>query len=59
LKKIDVCRCGSGLEREPLYDGHGIFLDYACDRCRDNVLSRFRPDIEDRYECDEPIDEDY
>lgn len=53
------CNCGSGLEREAEYDGYGIFLTFVCDQCRADKMKRFRDDIKERYECDEPIEEDY
>lgn len=52
------CFCGSRLPKYPLYDGYGIFLTYACEKCEKKKLSEFRPDIGQRYECDEPIDSD-
>jgi hypothetical protein len=52
------CTCGSGEMAMPIYDGYNIFLTYACERCEKEKLSHFRPDIFDRYECDEPIEED-
>jgi hypothetical protein len=51
-----VCRCGSGKEQEAQYDGHGIFLCYTCEDCHADAMSRYRPDIMDAYECDEPIE---
>lgn len=53
------CQCGSGLPMWAEYDGHGIFLFYACEKCRQKKLSKYRPDIKSRYECDEPIEADY
>lgn len=53
----NLCSCGSGEPKYPLKDGHGIFLTYACDECRQEKLSGFRSDIMDRYECDEPIED--
>ena len=41
------------------YDGYGIFLCYVCPDCEDEKMSHFRSDINERYECDEPIEEDY
>ena len=38
------------------YDGHGIPLCRVCDQCRSAKLSRYRPDIQDQYDVDEPID---
>ena len=29
------CLCGSGLEKDAEYDARGIFLTYACDKCRE------------------------
>jgi len=52
------CACGSGHHRHALYDGYGIFLCYACDACEARRLAGYRPDIGERYDCDEPIDED-
>jgi hypothetical protein len=53
------CSCGSGLDRRAEYDGYGNFLCYACEKCVKERLSHYRNDIKERYECDEPIDEDY
>lgn len=50
------CNCGSGLEPDAEYDGHGIFLFYACEKCYDEKLAPYRTDIFERYECDEPIE---
>jgi hypothetical protein len=48
------CRCGSGECRYPLYDGHGIFLTYACSSYEGEKLKGFRPDIFEQYDTDEP-----
>jgi len=55
-----MCSCGSGLYPEPEYDARGIYLTRACDRCRKEKLSGFRPEVlsNPSYEVDEPIDED-
>jgi len=58
-RKPAECGCGSGLSRYPLYDGYGIFLCYACERCEKQKLKGFRPDIMERYETDENIENDY
>jgi hypothetical protein len=50
------CSCGSKEWPEAIYDGHGIFLCYACDKCRAKKLKDYRPDIFESYECDEPIE---
>jgi hypothetical protein len=41
------------------HDGHGIFLFYACEPCFKTKIKTYRPDIMERYTCDEPIEEDY
>lgn len=53
-----TCTCGSGLHRYAKYDGHRIFLTYVCDKCEDTKMKQFRPDIEELYDADEPIDYD-
>lgn len=52
------CACGSEEYREAIYDGYGIFLIYACNACRQKKLKHFREDIFEKYECDEPIEEE-
>jgi len=52
----DTCSCGSGEYPEPEHDGHGIFLFYACDKCRKEKLSHYIPNIKEYYETDEPIE---
>ena len=53
---LDACPCGSGKPAEALFDGHGIFMTYACDKCRKRKIAGFRPDIFERYETDEQIE---
>lgn len=53
---IKECNCGSGEERFELRDGYGIFLTFACMVCEDEKLKKYRPDIQERYETDEPIE---
>lgn len=53
-----LCRCGSGMERERIFDGHGIFLFMSCPECYDSKRSKYRPDIFEPYETSEPIEED-
>jgi len=55
---MSKCPCGSGLPREDVYDGHGIFLCFVCDRCRKEKLSQYRKDIFDFYDADEAIEEE-
>jgi hypothetical protein len=56
---VRECNCGSGLPREEVFDGHGIFLCFVCDKCRKEKISEYRKDIFDFYETDEQIEEDY
>jgi len=53
------CNCGSGLLAEPQFDGYGIFLCSACPKCEEQKLGKFRSDIFERYDTDEPIEPDY
>ena len=56
---MKFCNCGSGLHREQVLDGYGIFLTYVCDKCREHKLKEFRPDILDRYPLgDEVLDDE-
>lgn len=60
--KKHACRCGSG---EPSYwenDARGIPLAKVCDKCREQKLSGYRPEVltDSSYHADEPIEpEDY
>ena len=51
------CHCGSGLPSRELLDGHNIYLCRVCDKCEAARLREFRPDVLDRYETDEQIEE--
>ena len=53
------CPCGSGQWPDMQQDGYGIFLCYTCPACEKQKLAKYRPDIFERYETDEPIEEDY
>ncbi len=55
---LTECNCGSGEFPEAQYDGYGIFLCYTCDKCHKERMKGFRSDINERYETDEPIEED-
>ena len=44
LGTVPKCNCGSGLERFPLNDAHGIFCAYVCDKCEEKVKSKYRPE---------------
>ena len=48
-----ACRCGN--DGWFINDGYGIPLAMVCDACETTVLSEFRPDILDHYDCDEAI----
>jgi len=55
----DPCDCGSGEPRYGKCDAQGIFLCYVCSVCRDEKLSRYRPEILSGYtqaDVDEPIE---
>ena len=53
-----LCSCGSQEIPWGEYDARGIFLTYVCDKCRNERLSRYRPDVlsDSNYWHDEPID---
>lgn len=56
------CPCGSGLDGYWQSDARGIPLTRTCDKCHDEKMNRYRPDVltNSQYECDEPIEpEDY
>lgn len=39
-------------------DGYGIPLALVCSKCRAQKMSRFRSDVQSRYETDEQIEEE-
>jgi hypothetical protein len=53
------CSCGSELPKEAQYDARGIFLTYTCEKCEQEKLSQFRPDVltDPNYWASEPIEE--
>jgi hypothetical protein len=55
-----LCSCGSGLESEWQFDARGIELCRTCDKCHDEKLAGFRPDVltDPNYWADEAIEED-
>jgi hypothetical protein len=55
-----LCSCGSGEEREAEYDARGIFLTYACGKCRREKLAGYRPEVlsDPNYEHSEPLDDE-
>ena len=54
------CDCGSGLMSRWVLDARNIPLVRACDKCRKEKLSHYRPDVltNPNYEADEPIEPD-
>lgn len=52
------CWCGSSEPPRARHDGHGIFMQFACDRCWPEKKKRWRLDIDEPYEADEPIEEE-
>jgi len=59
MPRLQECPCGSGEYPDMLHDGYGIFLCYACPKCKRKKLKGFRPDIMERYPTDEQIEDDY
>jgi hypothetical protein len=57
-QRLQHCPCGSGEYPEPQYDGYGIFLCYTCPKCAAGRLKGYRADIFERYDADEPIEEE-
>lgn len=55
------CNCGSGKPTTTQVDGYGIFLCRTCPSCHATKMRKYRSDIHDRYECDEPVygEDDY
>lgn len=51
-------RCGADEWARVEHDARGIPLGYACARCRDELLARYRPDVltDPNYPADEPIE---
>jgi hypothetical protein len=56
MDKKQECSCGSGKQRRAVYDGYNIFLTFTCEDCYTKKISRFRPDIFEQYQCEEPIE---
>ena len=57
--RLVQCSCGSGEFAYWEHDARGIELAKVCDKCRDDVLAKYRPDVlaDPNYWADEPIDE--
>jgi len=56
---VRECDCGSGKTSDWVNDGHGIPLCRTCPDCHDEKVSRYRPDIFNRYQTEEQIEDDY
>jgi len=54
------CPCGSGLPSQWQFDARGIELCRTCDKCHDEKMKQYRPDVlgDPNYWSDEPIDAD-
>jgi hypothetical protein len=54
------CPCGSGLPSSWVNDARGIPVARVCDRCENEKLARYRPEIftNPSYHADEQIEED-
>ena len=52
------CSCGSGKPCQWVNDARGIPLALVCPDCRDEKLSKYRPEVltDSDYTVDEPID---
>ena len=52
------CSCGSGLTSRWVNDARGIPLARCCDKCRDEKLSHYRPEVltDPQYEAHEDIE---
>jgi hypothetical protein len=55
------CPCGSGFGSFWQLDARGIELCRTCEKCHDEKLSDYRPDVlsDKSYWADELIEEDY
>jgi hypothetical protein len=58
MARLQECPCGSLEYPTPQYDGYGIFLCYTCHKCELKKMRQYRHDIKERYQCDEPIEEE-
>ena len=52
--------CDSGLYHEEVYDARGIYVGKVCEKCKEETLGGYRPEIfnDPSYAVDEPIDEE-
>lgn len=54
----DTCSCGSGKQTTIQRDGYGIYLTRTCPSCHADQMRKYRSDIRECYESDEPIEPD-
>ena len=62
MQMLGSCHCGSGQPSWWESDARGIPLARVCDKCREEKLAKYRPEVltDPNYEADEPIEpEDY
>lgn len=59
MRKYHSCLNGEMIEGDTYWkkDGHGIPLALVCPKCVKEKMSRFRHDIEERYDADEDIED--
>lgn len=57
---MKLCTCGSSKNSWWENDARGIPLARVCVDCKQDKLSKFRPEVltDSQYEADEPIEED-
>ena len=46
---LEECPCGSGLFSQSVFDNHGIFVFYSCEKCDKEKRSKYDPIIFDDY----------
>jgi CDGSH-type Zn-finger protein len=56
IEDKNKCPCGSGEHKYPVCDGYGIFMHYACSKCENTKNKKYRSDIFEHYQADEPIE---
>jgi len=39
------CNCGSGFDWYEIVDARGIFVTFACERCHDDKVKGYRPEV--------------
>lgn len=55
---LKLCPCGSGHGSIWRYDARGIPLARTCDKCHDEKMAKYRPEVltNSDYEADEAIE---